>query len=559
MNLSPSPVQQFFGNNGRPLVGGLLFTYEAGTSTPIATYSDETGTPNTNPIELDFRGECRIWLDPDFAYKFVLAPKGDSDPPTRPIWTADNITAATTLADVAQYVNTTVNQQFIAQRLWPRTADEIAAGVTPTSYIYPGAGDEPLVNVKRYGAVGDGTTDDTGAFAAGLKVSNIFVPYGTYRLTEPLALLKFGIVGAGWAQNNNGPSVTLMFENIGATEGALYTDTDSPRPVSLIPLSGFRLRAKDWSSVDGYGMDITQPVNIGNVEVAFFKKSGVFMHNTAVDGIAPYNSILTSLHCIYNGEHGLLIGTGANTITIVNFNGKWNGTPDYAVAPSSEGNFDGFHIERDGAGNPGGAFYSYTPEGITIIGGDCSYNSRYGWWFGECQGGVFMPSYAEFNMKAAPGDVRLANGLTHCFIVLNSIHGGVAGVDFSMTGTVSNGANTNRVFVGGMDCGSGNNNVASSRYTYPNPGWHWYAYDGTQANAAVILPYSDGSARLARLGSTGGWIMDPASFNASSLPPNSSFQSGAIIFVPDDSGGATLAWNDGSDWRRVRDNTVISA
>jgi hypothetical protein len=94
MNLSPSPIQKFFANNGRPLVGGLLFTYEAGTSDKVDTYTNAGGALNTNPIVLDFRGECRLWIDPQQAYKFVLAPRGDTDPPTNPIWTVDDITAA---------------------------------------------------------------------------------------------------------------------------------------------------------------------------------------------------------------------------------------------------------------------------------------------------------------------------------------------------------------------------------------------------------------------------------------------------------------------------------
>lgn len=95
MNLSPLPIQKFFGNNGRPLVGGKLFTYVAGTNTKITTYVDSSGSAqNTNPIILNFRGECRLWIDPTLVYKFVLSPPWDTDPPTNPIWTVDNITAA---------------------------------------------------------------------------------------------------------------------------------------------------------------------------------------------------------------------------------------------------------------------------------------------------------------------------------------------------------------------------------------------------------------------------------------------------------------------------------
>jgi len=55
VNLSPvGNGQQFFDNNGVPLSGGLLYTYQAGSSTPLATYTDINGTiANPNPIVLN--------------------------------------------------------------------------------------------------------------------------------------------------------------------------------------------------------------------------------------------------------------------------------------------------------------------------------------------------------------------------------------------------------------------------------------------------------------------------------------------------------------------------
>ena len=38
--LTPSAKQQFFTAAGVPLVGGKLYTYAAGPSTPLATYVD---------------------------------------------------------------------------------------------------------------------------------------------------------------------------------------------------------------------------------------------------------------------------------------------------------------------------------------------------------------------------------------------------------------------------------------------------------------------------------------------------------------------------------------
>jgi hypothetical protein len=66
---------QFFDNNGVPLNGGLIYTYAAGTTTPVATYTSNTGgTANANPIVLDSAGRtpAQIWLTEGSSYKFVL-------------------------------------------------------------------------------------------------------------------------------------------------------------------------------------------------------------------------------------------------------------------------------------------------------------------------------------------------------------------------------------------------------------------------------------------------------------------------------------------------------
>ena len=67
--------QQFFDNNGVPLAGGLIYTYQAGTSSPLATYTDNGGTiANANPIVLDSSGRVpyEIWMFTGYSYKFVI-------------------------------------------------------------------------------------------------------------------------------------------------------------------------------------------------------------------------------------------------------------------------------------------------------------------------------------------------------------------------------------------------------------------------------------------------------------------------------------------------------
>jgi hypothetical protein len=85
--LSPLPVLSFRDNNGNPLANGQLFTYQAGTQTPAPTYTDSTGGfQNPNPVILNARGECQVWIPPNTAYKYVL-----TDPLGNTIWTVDQI------------------------------------------------------------------------------------------------------------------------------------------------------------------------------------------------------------------------------------------------------------------------------------------------------------------------------------------------------------------------------------------------------------------------------------------------------------------------------------
>jgi microcystin-dependent protein len=84
--LTASPLMQFTTTAGAPLIGGKVYTYAAGTTTPLASYTDNTGaTANTNPVILDTRGEAAIWLSPA-SYKFVLKDSNDVT-----IWTSDNL------------------------------------------------------------------------------------------------------------------------------------------------------------------------------------------------------------------------------------------------------------------------------------------------------------------------------------------------------------------------------------------------------------------------------------------------------------------------------------
>ena len=91
------PKFQFSSNTGTPLALGTLTVYVAGSTTPTNTWQDSALTTlNTNPITLDSRGECVLWLDSAVNYKFILKNAGGVIQ-----WTQDNISGAASFVDIA--------------------------------------------------------------------------------------------------------------------------------------------------------------------------------------------------------------------------------------------------------------------------------------------------------------------------------------------------------------------------------------------------------------------------------------------------------------------------
>src|ERR1700749_3683780 len=182
--LSPTPIFKGWANDGTPLAYGLLYTWAAGTTSPQATYTDSTGgTPNTNPIGLDARGECALWLSPALSYKFNLTDLNGNQISRYPV---DNITNVVDSLNVRYDI----------------TPAEITAGVTPTNYyINPATG-----SILRYGADPTGIVpcDTVMVNAIAVQQANgggtIQLPPGTltftggnvFALTKPLRIQGAG-------------------------------------------------------------------------------------------------------------------------------------------------------------------------------------------------------------------------------------------------------------------------------------------------------------------------------------------------------------------------------
>lgn len=82
--ISPVPKLQFFDASGRPLAFGCVFTYVSGTTTPLTTYTDSTGSvANSQPVDLDAggfagSGSSGIWLQAGQAYTLKVVSSGGS-------------------------------------------------------------------------------------------------------------------------------------------------------------------------------------------------------------------------------------------------------------------------------------------------------------------------------------------------------------------------------------------------------------------------------------------------------------------------------------------------
>ena len=72
---------QLFDDSGNVLTGGKIYTYEAGTTIPLASYTSSAGNiAHSNPIILNAAGRVptgEIWLDISKLYKFVVTTAND--------------------------------------------------------------------------------------------------------------------------------------------------------------------------------------------------------------------------------------------------------------------------------------------------------------------------------------------------------------------------------------------------------------------------------------------------------------------------------------------------
>ncbi len=233
--LAPYLVTRWVDNNGNPLVNGKVQTYAGGTTTPIATYTDSTGgTPNANPIVLNFRGECSIWLLPNVSYKFVI-----SDNLGNLISTIDNVVNAALLS-LYGGVDTGVANAYIINFTSPVAANTNGQVIYwlpsnlntgPSTINVNGAGPQPILNPN--GTVLGANQILAGQFVSIISIngtwqlyggSGVGVNIGTFGAEVPLASATITDLGSAPGHNVSitGSTTITSFGTSAQTVAPIY-------------------------------------------------------------------------------------------------------------------------------------------------------------------------------------------------------------------------------------------------------------------------------------------------------------------------------------------------
>lgn len=278
-------ISGFTDNSGNPLDGGKVYTYSAGTTTNKTTWTDSSkSSAAANPIVLDSNGRAQIYGDGN--YKFVVKTSADVT-----LYTFDNM--------------------------------RLGRGIN-------------IVDVKDYGAVGDGSTDDTSAISSAIATgSSVYFPKGTYLVSSlTLTTAKQRLYGEGrtsiikhsTASSNlfTVQADDVIFENLtfygaatsnATTEYAIFTATANPADRLVVKNCYFTGATSGVGFNNGVKFDGS--CDYGKVEGSYFDRlygsvdgTGYAVLSGDVDGLVVTNN--TFIGSSGRGRHAIYFSAGAS-------------------------------------------------------------------------------------------------------------------------------------------------------------------------------------------------------------------------------------------------------
>ena len=398
---------QFLDNNGNILSGGLIYTYTAGTTTPLVTFTSNLGdVAQPNPIVLDSAGRIpggELWLTTGFGYKFVV-----KDANNVLIGTYDNIPSsaqppitndASSISYEEGYTVTAgsfvIGNTYLITSLGNTNFQLIGASANQvgTTFIATGVGYgtgtaklsrtvqsrlQDTVSVKDFGAVGDGTTDDTAAIQAALNANlAVYFPPATY-LVSALTLQGFQkISGYGATLQASTPTGKILT----CPTGTNGIQTTNYTEISGLSINGYSSSISSGSAgiyTTGNNTFTIKDVKVKNFDLGFYLGAtqfgsfysikayncnvGVYIKSDTTAGGGNSNSFydLITLSCTL----GVLINGQLPFVTSANYFRNYTGNSNSSALGifNSSCTIDGGAPE-----NNSGTSSSY--DGLSITGG----------------------------------------------------------------------------------------------------------------------------------------------------------------------------------------------
>lgn len=391
-----SPYQTALDTAGITVPGALLYFYQSGTATPLATYSDAAlSLPNTNPVLADAGGLFpNIFLQSGLDYKVILK---DSD--GNQLWEADPVTGGgitigvATVTNIAALRALSVNSLTLGAIIYVRgyysdndggegyflCTDQNPGGDNGGTIIWSSTAGFYFLrdtqgapySIDWFGALA-GFTDSSAAITATINALNslgggtLYIPPKSYTDSGSRTLYpKINMVGAGMAVSiiNYTPTNSIQFNMPSANEtsvtfGANYFHNFSCIGPGITGSSSFKIKNKvnvvfDHVEIDNYQY-LVEGVrdNVANsVNSISFLGCRFLRCKTAIYAASQWNGFYVDRSTQFSGfDDWAVIAYDCDGLTI---DGVFDGNPTTAGAGHLFlGGCSGFNISSYFEGNP---------------------------------------------------------------------------------------------------------------------------------------------------------------------------------------------------------------
>jgi hypothetical protein len=326
--LGPDPLQStfFIPGGAVPASGGQLFFYVSGTSTKQTVYKDNAGAVAwSNPLVLDSGGNLpsggTVWFPTGNTYTVKFCPATDTDPPTSPYWTHDNLTgmndvAAQTGAEwvpgpVPTFINGTSFAMSGDQTATFQVGRRVKTTNSPAGTVYG--------QILSAGFATGSTTVNVTNSALSMDSGLSAVAYGTLSATNPsYPEFRDSIFRIGNDSN--------MSKQFGFTVSSAPVSTNTLIPVTPAGIETYRgadIAASSTINLDtatGQYLYITGTNAINSVTLSegrqrLVKFTSTAALNNSTSFILPYSLNITT----QANDTALLVGESSGTVRVVDY------------------------------------------------------------------------------------------------------------------------------------------------------------------------------------------------------------------------------------------------